>query len=381
MVFKNAYGYANIEHKVENTVETKYRLYSVTKQFTAVAVLMLEERGLLKVEDPVKKYFPDWEELDSRITIHQLLNHTSGLVNYMATADFDQKKIEKQDFIKKYIGQPLDFEPGTQYNYSNTGYSLLGMLIEVLSGINYGQFLSKNIFLPLGMLNSGMINNQTIVEGMASGYYINRNEIIHCAYADVDTHRAEGGMYSTVLDVLKWDQSLKNGVLISKQSIEKMETVYKDNYGYGVEINMHGDKKMIHHNGGYTGFLPALYRYVDHDFAVVVLSNYGFAASDKLCMEIAKISFGEKYDMPVKPPVFPLSPEILESYLGVYGEEGDTLELKKEGEDICLIIDDEFVFPVYPISENVLHHTCIDEAYPVIKDDDGQLSIWDSKKR
>ena len=381
VVFQNAYGYANIEHKVKNAIETKFRLYSVTKQFTAVAILMLEERGLLKVEDPVRNYFPNWHELDDRITIHHLLNHTSGLVNYTATADFDRMKNEKSDFFKRYVNLPLEFEPGTQFNYCNTGYDLLGMLIEELSGVSYIHFLKENIFLPLAMFNTGLVDNKTIIDGMASGYYLHKNDLVHCKYVDMEKGVADGGLYSTVLDMLKWDQALRSEVLLSKQSVERMETAYKDNYGYGVEINMHGDKKMIHHNGGYEGFLPALYRYVDYNFAVVVLSNYGFAASDKLCMEISKIALEEQYDLPNKPAEYSLSPETLESYLGVYGEAVDTIEIRNEGEGLSVIFDDEVVCPVYPISKNVLHHTWIDESYPISKDENGKLSIWGYMKR
>ncbi|WP_138207636.1 serine hydrolase domain-containing protein [Haloimpatiens lingqiaonensis] len=384
IIFKKAYGYANIEHKVKNATDTKYRIWSITKQFTAAAILILEERGLLRVEDSLKKYFPEWSNLNSKITIHHLLTHTSGIFNYSNLPDshkvFQRIPHEKADLINMFTSEPLDFEPGTQWNYSNTGYYLLGLLIEKLSGKAYSEFLNENIFSPLGMFNTGIDDDKNIIENKASGYYLNGNNLIHCNYINMDLMLSSGGMYSTVEDLLIWDQALNNDKLLSKRSIEKMNTQYKDNYGYGVAIDMNGNRRVVHHNGGCEGFLCEIHRYVDDDFAVVVLSNYGFTAVNKLCKIIADIAFGEKYDMPVKPDIVPLNPELLQSYLGIYEEDDFKLELKKEEEGLSLIIDDEYALPVYPISENVLHHTWIDEDYTFTKDDEGQVYLWGIKK-
>ncbi|MBU5439121.1 beta-lactamase family protein [Tissierella sp. MSJ-40] len=385
ILFKKAYGYANIEHKVRNTIETKYRIWSITKQFTAVAVLILEERGLLRVEDSLKKYFPDWVDLNPEITIHHLLTHTSGIFNYSNLPNshkiFQKMYHQKSELIKMFTSKPLDFEPGTQWNYSNTGYYLLGMLIEKLSGKTYSQFLTENIFLPLGMFNTGIDDEKKIVENKASGYYLNGNDLIHCNYINMNLILSSGAMYSTVEDLLTWDQALNNNKLLSRKSIEKMNTPFKNNYGYGVAINMNGNRRVVHHNGGCEGFLAEIHRYVDDDFAVVVLSNYGFTAVNKLCRVVTSIAFGEKYEMPVKPEAFPLSVNVLESYLGVYEEDGFKLELRKEKKDIFLIIDDEYTLPTYSISENVLHHRWIDEEYTFTKGDDGQLYLWGIKKK
>ena len=385
IIFNKAYGYANIEHKVKNTIETKYRIWSITKQFTAAAILILEERGLLKVEDSLKNYFPNWSELNNQITIHHLLTHTSGIFNYSnmekSHQTFQRVQHEKSDLIKMFISKSLDFEPGTQWNYSNTGYYILGMLIEELSGQKYSQFLSGNIFLPLGMLNTGVDDDKKIVENKASGYYLNGNDLIHCNYINMNLMLSSGGMYSTVEDLLIWDKALNNDKLLSRKSIEKMNTQYKNNYGYGVGIHMNGDKRVVHHSGACEGFLSEIHRYVDNDFAVVVLSNYGFTAVNKLCKDIAAITFGDKYNMPTKPPVFPISVDLLDKYLGIYEDDGDKIEFKKENDNLFLILDDEYTLPVYPISEDSLHHTWIDEEYTFTKDDDGQLYLWGNKKK
>jgi CubicO group peptidase (beta-lactamase class C family) len=385
ILFKKAYGYANIEHKVENNTDTKYKIWSITKQFTAAAILMLEERGLLKVEDSFKKYFPNLDNLNPQVTIHHLLTHTSGVFNYSNLPDshktFQRTHHKKSDLIEMFASKALDFEPGTQWNYSNTGYYLLGMLIEKLSGKTYSEFLTENIFLPLGMLNTGVDDEKKIIPNKASGYYLNGNDLIHCNYINMNLTLSSGAMYSTVEDLLIWNQALNSDKLLSRGSIEKMNTVYKNNYGYGVAIDMNGNRRVVHHSGGCEGFLAEIHRYVDDDFAVVVLSNYGFTAVNKLCKAIASIVFGESYELPVKPEIFPLSDDKLETYLGVYEDDGIKLELKKEKSDISLIIDDEYILPAYPISENVLHHTWIDEEYTFTKDEEGQLYLWGIKQQ
>jgi CubicO group peptidase (beta-lactamase class C family) len=385
ILLKKAYGYANLEHKVENNIGTKYKIWSITKQFTAAAILILEERGLLKVEDSFYKYFPELINLNPQISIHHLLTHTSGIFNYSNLPDshktFQRMHHKKSDLIKMFASKTLDFEPGTQWNYSNTGYYFLGMLIEKLSGMTYSEFLTENILLPLGMFNTGVDDDKKIIANKASGYYLNGNNLIQCNYINMNLMLSSGAMYSTVEDLLIWDQALNSDKLLSRKSIEKMNTIYKNNYGYGVAINMNGNRRVVHHNGGCEGFLAEIHRYVNDNFAVVVLSNYGFTAVNKLCKAIASIAFGESYELPAKPEVFHLSDNELESYLGVYEESGFKLELKKEKDDIFLIIDDEYILPAYPISENVLHHTWIDEEYTFTKDEDGQLYLWGIKQQ
>lgn len=384
IVFSKAYGYANIEHSVKNTPQTKYKIWSITKQFTAAAVLMLEERGLLKVEDSLKKHFPEWGDLDPRVTIHHLMTNTSGIFNYSNLPDshvtFQRMHHKKEDLIKLFTSKPLEFEPGTQYRYSNTGFYLLGMLIEKLSGMSYSEFLNENIFKPLGMYNTGVDNEKDIVENKASGYYLNGNSLIHCQYINMNLILSSGSIYSTAEDLLKWHAALSGEKLLTKSSIEKMNTPFLNNYGYGVEISNIGNRRVVHHNGGCEGFLAEIHRYLDDDFAVVVLSNYGFTAVYNLCKAVAAMALGDDYSAPEKPEAFPMSEETLKSYLGVYGGDGFKLELKKHKENIQLIIDDEYVLPVYPISENVFHHTWIDEEYAFTKDEEGALYLWGVKK-
>ncbi|MCL2592542.1 MAG: beta-lactamase family protein, partial [Defluviitaleaceae bacterium] len=249
IVFNKAYGLASIELDVPNTPQTKHKIWSVTKQFTAAAILMLEERGLLKVEDNLKKYFPDCVALDECITIHHLLTNTSGLFNYANLENsheiFYRIPLKTEDLLKQFTQTPLDFEPGTQYNYSNTGYWFLGKLIERISGIRYTQYMLDNIFSPLKMHNTGVDTDLAIVKGLATGYYLNLNDFIRCGYVNMDLMSSSGGIYSTAEDLLKWHMALMGDKILSRKSISRMNTNYMNNYGYGVEVYNVDGKSII----------------------------------------------------------------------------------------------------------------------------------------
>ncbi len=384
VVFKDGYGLANIEHNIPNTTETKFRLWSITKQFTAVAILMLEERGLISVNDSIRKYFPEYPEFDERITVHHLLTHTAGFFNY-ADIPYSHKKFYKlpytsEELIGSFKDKPLDFEPGEGWNYSNSGYYLLGLIIERVSGKKYSQFLKENIFEPLAMRNTGVDDNKTLIQNSASGYYLNGDNLIHCEYIDMNTVFSSGGIYSTVEDMYLWDQALHNGKLINEASLEKMETPYKNDYGYGVNIDEKYNRKRVNHGGGCEGFLNELHRYTDDKVSIVVLSNYGFTAVWKISEVLAAIVFGQKYELPKRPEIFNLDPKVYESYMGVYEEPDIKLTVARDKEKMFFTIDDEYMLPFYPISETIFHHTWIDEQYEFGRNDNGKITLWGIEK-
>ena len=380
VLFKKGYGYANIEHKVSNTSETKFRIWSITKQFTAVAILMLEEKGLIDVKDSIKKYFPEYTEFDERITIHHLLTHTSGIFNYSNVADI-HKRLHKlplthEEVIGLFKDRPLEYQPGEGWNYCNSGYHLLGLIIEKVSGKTYSEFLKENIFDPIGMKNTGVDDNRTILPNMATGYYLNDDRLIHCEYVDMNIVYSSGAMYSTVEDMYLWDQALLSEKLIKKESLERMNTPYKDGYGYGVFIEDKYGRRNVNHGGGCEGFLTELHRYIDDKVSIVILSNYGFTAVWKLSQVIAAIVFDEAYELPKVSREYELDPQIYENYMGVYEDCGCKLTVTREGDKRFFIIDDEYIIPFYPVSETRFFHTWIDEAYEFTKDEKGKLSFW-----
>ena len=239
VIFSKGYGSANLEWDVANTPDTKFRIGSVTKQFTAAAILLLEERGKLSIQDPVKKHLPDAPAGWDKITIFHVLTHTSGIPSYTNFPDFSKTKHfanTPEQIVKLFREKPLEFAPGEKMQYSNSGYVLLGYLIETISGERYQDFLQKNIFDPLGMKDSGYDSNSAIVQRRAAGYTRGSNGPVNAPFVHMSTPFSAGALYSTTEDLARWNQGLFGGKLLSGQSLEKMVTPFKNNYAFGIRI-------------------------------------------------------------------------------------------------------------------------------------------------
>jgi CubicO group peptidase (beta-lactamase class C family) len=277
VLLNKGYGYANLEWKVPNTPETKFRLGSITKQFTAASVLLLEERGALRVEDAVAKYIPDVPEAWRKITIFNLLTHTSGIPSFTALPDYAGSKavaISPEQRIARLRDLPLDFDPGTKWAYSNSGYVVLGEIIEKVSGVPYGQFVRDNIFTPFGMNDSGYDSNSQIIERRASGYRIGAaGPLLNAEYIDMTVPYAAGGLYSTTPDLLKWERALFGGKVLTEASLAKMTTPFLSNYAFGLRVEQRGDHKVIMHDGNIDGFSTVMRYWPDQGITVVVLAN------------------------------------------------------------------------------------------------------------
>src|SRR6516164_7420559 len=204
ILLDKGYGFANLEWQVPNTPTTKFRLGSITKQFTAASILLLEERGKLKVEDPVKKYMQDAPAAWDKITIFHLLTHTSGIPSFTGFPDY--RKLEPfattaAELVARFRDKPLDFQPGEKWSYSNSGYVLLGYLIEKISGESYDKFVRENIFTPLGMKDSGYDSNSAIIPHRASGYVSKGDHFEHAGFINMTVPHGAGALYSTSEDL------------------------------------------------------------------------------------------------------------------------------------------------------------------------------------
>ena len=286
VVFEKAYGLADEEWDVPNTPKTKFRIASLTKQFTAACILLLQERGLLHVQDLALKYLPDMPAGWKAVTIHQLLTHTAGIPNGDHSSEQsaemgDRIAATPEELIAGDASKPLDFRPGTKWNYSNGGYVLLGMLIEKLSGQSYADFLKSNIFDPLGMTDSGYDRASEILKARASGYDISNGRLTNADFIDMSVPFSAGGIYSTVEDMFRWNESLSHpGKLLTADSLKQMFTEYPEathegqHYGYGVVISRQKYGRLLYyHGGGVNGFSSVIQRYPDERLCIVVLSN------------------------------------------------------------------------------------------------------------
>lgn len=295
VLLDRAYGNANLELQVPDTPQTRYRLGSITKQFTAAAILLLQERGLLKVTDPIGHYLPDAPAAWAAVTLQDLLRHTSGIPSYSDLPDFDATRAQPAtpaQLIGRFRDLPLLFAPGTAWRYSNSNYALLGYLIERISGQSYAQFLQQNIFKPLGMSDSGYDSNSQLIAGRAEGYTPGADDKpVNAQYIDMSVPYAAGGLYSTTHDLLLWEQALYGGRLLSAGSLQQMTSPYMNDYGFGLTIRtLPGGQLLYSHGGSIYGFNGELSYLPREQLAVIVLANLNGPAPQILSRQLLSLA-------------------------------------------------------------------------------------------
>ena len=294
------------EWGAHNTVHTNFRIASLTKQFTAACILLLQERGRLNVHDPIARYLSGLPAAWQPITVHQLLTHTSGVPNYTSSpeiAKIDRTGATPQQMIELVANEPLEFRPGTNWNYSNTGYILLGMIVEKVSGHSYADFLKANIFEPLGMSDSGYDNPTDVIKERASGYDITDGRIANADFIDMSVPYAAGGIYSTVEDMYRWNEALSEpSKLLSADSLKQMFTEYPEaahegqHYGYGVVISrLKFGRLLYYHGGGVEGFSSSIQRYPEDRVCIITLSNFDSYKPWELGDHIASDLFSQRH--------------------------------------------------------------------------------------
>lgn len=275
-VVSSGYGLANIEHDVPNKPKTKIRVGSITKQFTATAILLLQDRSALNVKDTLGEHLPNMPDAWQTLTIHQLLNHTSGLTHPWRLPDFEQRMMVPHtvdEVLSHYYDVPLISEPGTEYHYSGVGYFLLSQIIEEVSGQQYHRFLRENIFDPLDMASTGSDRQEQIIRDRASGYEMVDGAVINAAPIYMQILTGGGDIYSTVEDMRHWHDGLTGKKLLSEESYAQMFTPGLNNYGYGWQIQLHNGLTMAMHTGGMPGFRSLFMTFPELDSCIIILSN------------------------------------------------------------------------------------------------------------
>ncbi|MDA3952336.1 MAG: serine hydrolase [Bacteroidales bacterium] len=321
IIVTKGYGFANYGFEIKNNPEIKFRIASLTKGFTAVAILQLEENSLLSVDDKLQKYIPDYPQGDE-ITIKHLLTHTSGIPNHTEFEDFNKERrvfgYNILETIETFKNKPFEFIPGEKFKYSNSNYILLGFIIEQVSRMSYDEYVKQNIFEPLKMNSSGFEYPEKVIKNLAQGYCFKNNEIEKANYRDMSNAHASGALYSTTEDLYIWDRALYSEELISNKSKEKMFTEFKDNYGFGWGIVNVFNHKMIAHSGDIDGFTSNISRFVNDDISIIILSNFEHTPINRINKDLIAIVFNEKYTVPEIIKTIKLSNNILQSYVGKY---------------------------------------------------------------
>lgn len=321
VIFSKSYGSANLEWNIPNSSTTRFRVGSITKQFTAAAILLLEERGKLKVEDNLKTWYPDSPAAWDKVTLVHLLQHTSGIHSYTDDPEFNtftRLPHTPEEIVKRVRDKPLDFETGKQFNYSNTGYILLGMVIEKASGQTYATFLEENILGPLGMKDSGIDVNAMVLPQRATGYSGSPSGTINSKYIDMTVPYAAGAMYSTVGDLLLWQRALYGKKLLSEASLAKMTTPGLNDYAFGLGVTEKAGIKQIRHGGGINGFSTDMAYYPDGDYVAIALSNLNGGGPSYILDKFARSLHGETVVLPPERKATTVPRKVLEKYVGTY---------------------------------------------------------------
>jgi CubicO group peptidase (beta-lactamase class C family) len=327
VVYKNAYGMSDVEAKIANTPRTRLLLASVTKLFTATAIMQLQERGLLRIDDPVAKYLPDFPH-GHKMTLRHLLSHTGGIPDFVSYEQVGQ--------------QPLEFEPGERVSYSNVGYQILGMIIEKVSRKEYGAYLQENIFQPLGMQDSGL-DGESLLQARAVGYLYSQNGYQAIGKNDSSGAHAAGGLYSAVEDLVLWNQALDSGRLLKAETLREMITATRLGdgreapFGLGWMLHSYRGLKHCHHGGDIYGFNSEISRFPDQKLSIVVLANIGMrppgplpAAAD-LAKSIAGIYLAEQMVPEEAAKTVAVDPAILDLYVGEYEIQAPETVLQEGG--------------------------------------------------
>jgi CubicO group peptidase (beta-lactamase class C family) len=310
-----------VEWKIPNEPDAKFRLGSLTKQFTATLVLLLQQDGKLKIADPVSKYLPDAPASWAKITLAELLGHTSGIPNFTNDKEFGTWRMnphttaEELAFIEN---KPLGFEPGSKFEYSNSNFEVLGAVIEKVSGKSYKEMLQQRLFDPLGMKDTGLDSDELILPKRAQGYMREDKGLIHARSESMTVPWAAGSLYSTTGDLLRWERGLFGLQVLNADSLKLMTTPGKGDYGLGVAIGQHDGVKTIEHGGGIEGFNTFLLYAPERKIVIVALSNVNGGAPEQISGQLLDVALGKPVTLASERKALPIEADQLQRFAGAY---------------------------------------------------------------
>ena len=389
-LYQKGFGFANLEHHVPIAAETKFRIGSISKQFTATAILKLQGEGALSMEDTLSKFIPDYPRGDE-VTIHHLLTHTSGIRSYTSHADFLETvatEIKPEDLIDSFKDDNYDFDPGEKWLYNNSGYFLLGYIVEKVSGESFGDYLKNHFFDPLGMKDTAIHHWSLILEHEAAGYSYIDGKFQKALNWDMSRAGGAGALYSTVGDLYRWNEAIFNGKVLSEETLKSAFTPVMLNdgskanamggeYGYGWMFSEKRGLKEIAHGGGLHGFATYLTRYPEEHFTVVVLTNCqppppGLSSS--MANDIAEIYLWEKMNAAESFATdTTVDANIYDDYVGRYDYVQAIMTVTKEGDRLFAQLTGQPKFEIFPRSETEFFWKVVDAQVSFVKNEKGEV--------
>lgn len=374
------YGMADTAAKTPIDADTKFRIGSITKQFTAASILMLQEEGKLSMSDPFCKYIDHCPEAWKPITLHNLASMSSGVPNFTALPNFGELRkndMKPSETIALVSEKPLNAKPGEAFEYSNTNYVLLGMIIEKLSGKTYEEFLNERIIKPLKLENTGYDHGKQRIKGSALGYSVKDDEIVPAEVASMMVPYAAGGLYSTTADLYKWQTALLEGKVFKKsESLTQMLTPNKGNYGYGLIVaNDPKGRKRISHGGAIEGFLSDAAYFPNEKLFIAVLVNNDRVPASEVTRSLIAIYDGAPYTLPKKRIAVKVDAAVLDKYVGEY-ELSPAMKFKftREGDGLVLEPTGQSKAQVFAESDTDFFVKVVDASFKFLKDASGNVT-------
>jgi CubicO group peptidase (beta-lactamase class C family) len=394
ILLANGYGLADVELNVQVKPETIFQSGSVGKQFVSAAVMMLVEEGKVGLDDSIVKYFPNAPATWKPILIKNLLSHTSGLAEYEADERTGPKgpfylrlDFTEDELLDKTEALPIEFQPGEKWDYRNTNYMLLGIMIHKVTGKFYADYLAERIFKPLGMASTRLISDADIIPNRSSGYELHDEKLQNQDWVSPTFNStADGALYFNVLDLGKWDEALYGTSLLKQSSLDRIWTVFvlndgkpnPANYGFGWEMNTMNGHKVIEHGGAWQGFTCDISRYVDDNLTVVVLTNLdaGHARPERIAHTIAGL---------VNPALMPpppkehkeigVDPKLFDGYVGRYQLNPDfVVTVTREGDHLFVQATGQPKFQIFPEGDRDYFLKVVDAQITFIADSQGRAT-------
>jgi CubicO group peptidase (beta-lactamase class C family) len=388
VIMKGAYGMADLANDVEVTPKTKFRIGSVTKQFAAVAILKLQEDGKLSVKDKLSKFVPDFPRGDE-ITIHHLLTHTSGIKSFTSKLDFMSKvtaPASTKEMIDSFKDEPFDFDPGSKMAYNNSGYFLLGVIVEKVSGKSFDEYLREIFFEPLEMHDTGIHTSTAVLKNEATGYSYAGGKTSKALNWDMSRAGAAGAMYSTVEDLMRWSEGVFCGKVLSEESLKAAFTPLKldsgeppmMNYGYGWIMGEYRGLKTISHGGGLHGWSAFLVRYPDQNMTIVALHNSMPPVPDLSPNAVAELAadaflWEEMKSRPKYEIDESVDPTTFADYVGRYDMMGAVMDVALESGQLTAQLTGQPRFPIFPMGGDKFFWKVVDAQIQFQKDEKGKI--------
>lgn len=393
VIYHKAFGMANLELNVPMQPEMVFRIGSITKQFTAIAILQLMEQGKLSLQDDITKFIPDYPTQAYTITIEHLLTHTSGIKSYTGMTDYMKNvriDMKPEELIDMFKNQPMEFAPGTKWNYNNSGYFLLGYIIEKVTGKTYAEYIQENFFTPLGMTSTCYGSDTRIIMNRASGYQPGKDGPVNSDYCSMTQPYSAGAIMSTVGDLFKWHQAVHSYQLVKKETLEKAFTEYKlkdgkgTHYGYGYFLSQLQGSPTIEHGGGIFGYLTSSVYLPEEDVFIALFSNNTGKNPEFSALQMAAIAMGK----PLKTSFIKLEDAALDQYVGIYANgNGREVTVTREGNQLSAMLAGSGTRKLFPVEKDkfivedafmyaTFNRDASGKIVSFVTDDRGQLDTW-----